>query len=96
MRFFTWLFTGIFSRNKNPIEQPIIAKFLPFRTAVTIERYTIRHMCAVDSLMTIIETIRDFDTFCDMGDLELYVDYCLRIKANKKAIDKEESEPFKY
>jgi len=94
MIFFAWLFSSIFNRRSNkqsyyPLPQRI-------HRHVDIERDTIRHLCAIDSLMTIIDSHYDIDTFSDLGDLELFIDYCLRVNANKKAIDKEESKNLKY
>lgn len=92
--FFSWL-DGLFKRKH---KQNNYYQLLPIHRHVEIERGTIRHNCAVDSLMTIIDSIGDYDTFCDNGDLELFIEYIMRCNDNRKAIAKEElaNRGFKY
>ena len=78
------------------LHNTVFYPFKPINRQVEIERGTIRHMCAVDSLMEIISSTNDYDTFTDNGDLELYIDYVKRVDANKKAIRKEESQDLIY
>jgi hypothetical protein len=68
----------------------------PIASVITLERFTIRHRCAVDSGMHIIKTERDMDTFSDKGDWSLWVEFKKYEKANQKAIAKEENDRYRY
>ncbi len=57
---------------------------------------TIKYQCLIDSGMHIIARDRDLVTFSNKGDLELFTEYRKYYDANKKAILKEETKPYKY
>ncbi len=78
---------------------PAVTVFYPLKPisrVIEIERYTIRWQCATDALLDIISSTNDFDIFSDNGDLELYIEYMMRVNDNRQAIVKEESRNRNY
>lgn len=68
----------------------------PISTVMTLERYTVRHRCAIDSGMRIKSSDRDYDTFTDDGDWSLYAEFLKFERVNSAAIRKEENDRYKY
>jgi len=63
---------------------------------IEIERYTVKHQCAIDSGKHIVRSNRDYDTFSDKGDTALWAEFLKYTRANKKAITKEENDRYRY